>query len=143
VVGSSASIEAIADHHRHNGVAKLMRLQLIILPIFALAGSCSRGAEESREGSEKPLCTAAEAGAVTAAKAAELLAAVRQSDSAGRRAACAKFKEVIEDGRKANVPDSLNCRWDNRNSDGNPHFLISLHLTQLKGQARKTCRSLD
>jgi hypothetical protein len=120
-----------------------MRLLLIILPIFALGASCSKGEEVSPEGSEKPLCSAAEAGAVTAAKAAELLAAVRRSDSADRGAACARFKDVIEDGRKANVPNAPNCRWDDRNSNGNPHFLISLHLTQLKGQARKMCKNLE
>jgi hypothetical protein len=120
-----------------------MRLLSIILPIFALAASCSKGEEVSPEGTEKPLCTAAEAGAVTAARAAELLTAVRRSASADRGAACARFKEVIEDGRKAEVSDVPHCRWDSRNSNGNPHFLISLHLTQLKGQARKTCKNLD
>jgi hypothetical protein len=46
---------------------------------------------------------------------------------------------VIEDGREADIPDAPNCRWDTRNSNGNPHFLITLHLTQLKRQAAKTC----
>jgi hypothetical protein len=119
-----------------------MRLLLIVLPILAAVASCSKGEEVPPEGREKPLCTAAQAGAVTAAKAAELLAAVRQSDRADRGGACARFEEVIEDGRKAGIADAPSCRWDNRNSDGNPRFLISLHLTQLKGQARKTCKNL-
>jgi hypothetical protein len=126
-----------------NGVATLMRLLFIVLPIVASAASCSKAEEASSAEREKSLCTAAEAGNVTAAKAAELLSAVRQSDAANRAAACARFREVIEDGRKANIPDVPNCRWDSRNSNGNPHFLISLHLTQLKNQARKTCKDLN
>ena len=121
----------------------MMRLQLVALPLFALAASCSKGSEAPAEESARRLCTAEEAGAVTAAKATELLEAVRQSDGASRGAACAQFKAVIEDGSKAGIADAANCRWDDRNSNGNPRFLISLHLTQLKGQARKICGSLD
>jgi hypothetical protein len=123
--------------------SNLMRLLLIICPILAFTASCSKGEEGSPQGSEKQLCTAEEAGAATAAKAEELLTAVNQSESASRATACARFKEVIEDGRKANIEDAASCRWDSRNSNGNPHFLISLHLTQLKGQARKMCEKLD
>ena len=113
------------------------------MPVLALAASCSNGEKASTESREPPLCSAAEAAAVTASKASELLAAVRQSDSTNRGGACARFREVIEDGRKANIADMRSCRWDSRNSNGNPHFLISLHLTQLKGQARETCKNLD
>ncbi|WP_165356309.1 hypothetical protein [Sphingosinicella sp. BN140058] len=80
---------------------------------------------------------------MTAAKAAELLNAVEQSDGPDRAAACTRFGAVIEDGKKAGIADTPSCRWDDRNSNGNPRFLISLHLTQLKGQARKMCRNLD
>ncbi|PSJ43479.1 hypothetical protein [Allosphingosinicella deserti] len=120
-----------------------MKLLLGVLPILALAASCSQAEEGSPQGSEKRLCTAAEAGAATAARATELLNTVKESDSKTRDAACARFAEVIEDGRKANIAALPGCRWDNRNSNGNPHFLISLHLTQLKGQARATCGNLD
>ena len=120
-----------------------MRLLLNVLPVLALAASCSKGEEAAPEASEKPLCSAEQAGAVTAAKANELLNAVRQSDKADRGAACAKFSAVIEDGRKAGIGDNPSCRWDDRNSNGNPHFLISMHLTQLKGQARHRCKNLD
>lgn len=120
-----------------------MRLLLGTLPLFALAASCSEGEEATADAGQAQLCTAAEAGAVTAAKATELLDAVRQSDGAARDAACARFKAVIEDGRKADIADAPNCRWDDRNSNGNPRFLISLHLTQLKGQVRKECGKLE
>ena len=116
-----------------------MRLLLSIIPALALAASCSKPEEVPSEGNEERLCTAAEAGAVTAAKAAELLNAVRQSDGASRRAACARFEEVIQDGSKASFPDAAGCRWDDRDSNGNPRFLISLHLTQLKRQVREMC----
>jgi hypothetical protein len=116
-----------------------MRLLLCALSLLALAGGCSKGEEASPEKTEKQLCTAEEAGAVTAAKAAELLEAVRRSKGAGRAAACARFMEVIEDGSKAGIQDVPGCRWDSRNSNGNPRFLISLHLTQLKGQVRDKC----
>jgi hypothetical protein len=115
---------------------------LLALPAVALVAACFKGEEVPPEGREKPLCTAEEAGAATAAKAAELLKAVRESDRATRAPACGRWKEIIEDGRKAGIADAPNCRWDSRNSNGNPHFLISLHLTQLKGQARQTCRDL-
>ena len=120
-----------------------MKLLLGVLPILALAASCSQAEEASRQESEKRLCTAAEAGAATAARATELLNAVKESDGKTRSAACAMFAEVIEGGRKANIADIPGCRWDNRNSNGNPHFLISLHLTQLKNQAREACKNLD
>ena len=89
------------------------------------------------------LCSPAEAGAATSAKAAELLDAVRRSDRESRQAACARFREVLEDGSRAGIPDAPGCRWDSGNSNGNPHFLISLHLTQLKRQAGETCGNLD
>ena len=120
-----------------------MKLLLGVLPVLAVAASCSKAEEATPGGSEKPLCTAAEAGALTASKATELLNAVKESDSKARSAACARFAEVIEDGRKANIADLPSCRWDVRNSNGNPHFLISLHLTQLKNQARAACGNLD
>lgn len=119
-----------------------MRFLLSILPLLALA-SCSGAEEESLKGGEQRLCTAAEAGATTSAKAAELLDAVKQADRGGRKAACARFREVLEDGSKASIPDAPDCRWDSGNTNGNPHFLISLHLTQLKRQARATCGDLE
>lgn len=121
----------------------MMRPLLSMISVLALAPGCSKSEEASPGGREERLCTAAEAGPVTAAKAAELLDAVRQSDKAGQGAACARFAEVIKDGRKADIPDRPDCRWDDRNSTGNPHFLISLHLTQLKGKARATCRNMQ
>lgn len=120
-----------------------MRLRLSILLVTVLAGACSKVEEAPPEESADQLCTAAEAGAVTAAKATELVNAVKQGDGAARSAACAKFREVIEDGSKAGIPDAPNCRWDDRNSNGNPRFLISLHLTQLKGQVRAACGRLE
>ncbi|HEY7811278.1 MAG TPA: hypothetical protein VIA98_12970 [Allosphingosinicella sp.] len=114
-----------------------------LLPVAALAASCSGGEEGPRQEAEARLCTAKEAGAAAAAKAADLLDTVRQSKGAARDAACARFKEVIADGSKAGIGDASACRWDDRNSNGNPRFLISLHLTQLKGQARKFCGKLD
>ena len=114
-----------------------MRLMLSMLPVLALAASCSEEAPPAEK--EERLCTAGEAGAVTAAKAAELLNAVRDSDGASRAAACGRFREVIADGGKAGIGEGPGCRWDSRNSNGNPRFLISLHLTQLKGQVRKMC----
>lgn len=119
-----------------------MRFLLSILPVLALA-SCSRAEEQSSTGGEERLCTAEEAGAATAAKAAELLGAVKQSDAARRRESCAKFGDVIEDGTRAAIPDAPGCRWDSGNTNGNPRFLISLHLTQLKGQAREFCSNLE
>jgi len=120
-----------------------MKRLLSILPILAFAASCSKGGEEAAATvAEKPLCTAAEAGAVTAAKATELLEATRQPGAKGR-AACARFKEVIEHRAKAGIPDAAKCRWDDRNSNGNPRFLISLHLTQLRGRARRSCSNLE
>ncbi|HEX9954744.1 MAG TPA: hypothetical protein VGB48_05955 [Allosphingosinicella sp.] len=116
---------------------------MILLPALALAVSCSGGEEAKSREAEARLCTAEEAGAAAAAKATELLDAVRQSNGAARDAACSRFREVIADGRKAGITDASDCRWDNRNSNGNPRFLISLHLTQLKGQARKFCGKLD
>jgi hypothetical protein len=118
-----------------------VKILLGTLPLLVLTASCSKADDAGAKG-EKPLCTAEAAGAVTAEKATELLNAVSQSDRASRGAACARFKEVIEDGSKANIPDASSCRWDNRNSNGNPRFLISLHLTQLKGQARKICGNI-
>ena len=115
----------------------------ILLPALALAVSCSGREEAKPQETEARLCTAGEAGAAAAAKATELLDAVRQSKSTERDAACARFREVIADGRKAGIVDASDCRWDDRNSNGNPRFLISLHLTQLKGQARKFCGKLD
>jgi hypothetical protein len=119
-----------------------MRFLLSILPVLALA-SCSGAEEPSTEGGKERVCTAEEAGAATAAKAAELLSAVKQSDGSNRKAACARFRETIEDGSSAGVPDAPGCRWDSGNTNGNPHFLISLHLTQLKGQAREICGNLE
>jgi hypothetical protein len=118
-----------------------MRVPLHILPILALA-SCSGADEQSSEGPEVRLCTAAEAGAAASAKAAELLDTVRQRDRGKRETACARFGEIIEDGSKAGIPDAPGCRWDSGNTNGNPHFLVSLHLTQLKGQAREMCGNL-
>jgi hypothetical protein len=115
-----------------------MRLLLGALSVLALAGGCSKGEAPPEEQAGR-LCTAKEAGAVTAAKAAELLDAVRQSKGASRAAACARFREVVEDGSKAGIQDVPGCRWDSRNSNGNPRFLISLHLNQLKNQVRKEC----
>ena len=120
-----------------------MRLAPAILPLLAFAASCSEAEHASAGKGERPLCTAEEAGAAAAAKATELLNAVRESDAAGRQAACARFGEVIEDGTKAGIPDASACRWDSANSNGNPRFLISLHLTQLKGQAREMCGNLN
>ena len=120
-----------------------MRLLLGILPAFALAASCSQADETSSNAGEMHLCTPAEAGAAASAKAAELLAAVKQSGGESRRAACAAFREVLEDGSRANIPDAPGCRWDSGKTNGNPHFLISLHLTQLKRQAGKTCGNLE
>lgn len=121
----------------------MMKALLIALPILALA-ACSQGEDAaSPEPGAKPLCTAEDAGAATAAKAAELLAATRTTKKADREAACTRFADVIDDGTKAGIADAATCRWDNRNSNGNPRFLVSLHLTQLKGQARKVCGNLD
>jgi len=50
---------------------KPMRLLLSVLPILALAASCSNGEEAPLEGSEQGLCSAAEAGAATEGSAAE------------------------------------------------------------------------
>jgi hypothetical protein len=119
-----------------------MKLLMRTLPLLALGASCSQ-ADDGESTGERPLCSAEVAGAVTAAKATELMNAVRQSDGTDRGATCARFKEVIQDGSKVRIPSSPHCRWDNRNSNGNPHFLISLHLTQLKGQAREICGKLD
>lgn len=119
-----------------------MRLLLHILPILALA-SCSAAEEQAAEGGEARLCTAEEAGAATAAKATELLSAVKQSGPGARQAACARFRDVIDDGTKAGIPDAPGCRWDGGKTNGNPHFMISLHLTQLKGQAREFCGNLE
>ncbi|HEX8578246.1 MAG TPA: hypothetical protein VF655_01465 [Allosphingosinicella sp.] len=116
-------------------------LRTLILAL--LAASCSGGEEGPRQEAEARLCTSKEAGAAAAAKATELLDAVRQGKGAARDAACARFREVIADGRKAGIADASDCRFDDRNSNGNPRFLISLHLTQLKGQARKLCGKLD
>ena len=131
-----------SDHDGNQRVVELMRLLPIVLPVVALAAACSGAEEVTAEETEERLCSAAEAGAVTAEKADALLKAVTRANSTDRAAACAKFKEVIEDGRKANIGKASGCRWDSRNSNGNPHFLISLHLTQLKGKARQTCRNL-
>ncbi len=122
--------------------SKRMKLLPIIVPVLILTASCSEPDGEATKG-EKPLCTAEAAGAVTAEKATELLNAVKRSEGAARRAACARFKAVIDDGGNAGIADAPSCRWDNRNSNGNPRFLISLHLTQLKGQARQSCGDLD
>jgi hypothetical protein len=127
----------------HKEALKLMRPPLFILLTSALAASCSKSEEASLQGSEKPLCTAEAAAAVTAEKATELLNGVRQSEGAERGAACSRFKQVIEDGSEARIPNAPDCRWDTRNSNGNPHFLVSMHLTQLKGQARKFCGELE
>jgi hypothetical protein len=116
-----------------------MKPILSTMLVLALAASCSKGEEGSAAASEDRLCTAEEAGAAAAAQAAELLDAVKRSAGATRAAACARFEEVVEDGGKAGIPDRPGCRWDDRNSNGNPRFLISLHLTQLKGQARQAC----
>ncbi len=119
-----------------------MKLSLGTLPLLALVAACSQAEEAPKaEGGER-LCTAEEAGAATAARAAELLKAVNESDGAGRAPACAQFAAVIADGRKARIPNLPGCRWDGRNSNGNPHFLISLHLTQLKREARKSCGTI-
>jgi hypothetical protein len=118
-----------------------MKYLLSILAALALTASCSNP-DEAGAKAEKPLCTAEAAGAVTAQRSAELLNALRQSDRVSRGAACERFKEVLENGSNAKIADSPSCRWDNRNSNGNPHFLISLHLTQLKGQAEQICGNL-
>lgn len=110
--------------------------------VLVLAASCSKAVEAPAGEGEVPLCTAADAGAAAAARAGELLKAVKQSVGASRAAACARFEDIIADGRKADIPDRPDCRWDDRNSNGNPHFLISLHLTQLKGQAGEACGNL-
>jgi hypothetical protein len=119
-----------------------MKRLLGTMLVLVLAASCSRGDDGSTAATEQQLCTADEAGAAAATKAAELLKAVEQSDGASRAAACARFEDVIEDGSKADIPDLPSCRWDDRNSNGNPRFLVSLHLTQLKGRARATCGNL-
>jgi hypothetical protein len=120
-----------------------MRFLLGLLPAFALAASCSEADVTSSKADEMPLCTPAEAGAAASAKAAELLAAVKRSDRGNREAACTAFREVLEDGSRAGIPDAPACRWDSANSNGNPRFLVSLHLTQLKRQAGETCGKLD
>ena len=123
------------------GGVRLMKILLRTLSVLALAASCSK-ADNGGAKAEKPLCTAEAASAVAAAKATELLNAVRQSDGASRGAACARFKEVTENGSIAKIADSPSCRWDDRNSNGNHRFLVSLHLTQLTGQAKEICGNL-
>jgi hypothetical protein len=120
-----------------------MKRILATMFVLVLAASCSRGDGGSTAATGQQLCTAEEAGAAAADKAAELLEAVKRSDGPSRGAACARFRDVIEDGGKADIPDLASCRWDDRNSNGNPRFLISLHLTQLKGQAGATCGNLE
>jgi hypothetical protein len=124
------------------GTLRLMKLLTKCLPLLALAASCSKVEDGGAKG-ETPLCTAQAAGTVTAAKAAELVNAVRQSHGASRAASCARFTQVLADGSKAGIPNASDCRWDDRNSNGNPNFLISLHLTQLKGQVREICGDLE
>jgi hypothetical protein len=119
----------------------MKRLQGIMV-VLVLAASCSKDEEGSTAAGKHQLCTAEEAGAAAAEKAAKLLEAVRKNEGAARGAACARFEDVIADGSKADIPDLPSCRWDDRNSNGNPRFLISLHLTQLKGQARAACGDL-
>jgi hypothetical protein len=121
---------------------RLMNILMGSLPLLALVASCSE-AEDGGTSVGTTLCTAEAAGAATAGKAAELVNAVRQSEGASRAASCVRFKEVLADGSKAGIPNSPGCRWDDRNSNGNPNFLISLHLTQLKGQVREICGNLE